>query len=207
MTGDDAGQGARAPSGIDDVLARNLKRVRNARGISLSSLARTSGLARATLYQMEAGSGNPTIDTIWSVSNALKVPLSELLTEAEPPAVQVIRAESGPNVVGETLVARLLRRFRLNHNVLELLHLTVEPGIATPGHTHPSGVHEHVLVIQGELSTGPVGQAVTLGPGDYASFPADVPHSYQALSAAPVLAALIMEYPATMDLHHSAVQH
>ena len=193
---------------IDMVLARNLKRVRMARGMSLAALARDAGLARATLYQIEAGSGNPTIDTIWAISNTLKVPFSELLAEDEAPAVQIIRAETDrPEVVGQTLVGRLLRRFRLSNGVLELMHLRVEPGGITEGHAHPMGVYEHVLVIQGELRTGPEDQPATLGPGDYASFRADVPHCYEALSDEPVMGTLIMEYPPTMDLTHLSPPH
>ncbi|MCW2762962.1 MAG: family transcriptional regulator [Marmoricola sp.] len=195
------------PAGIDGVLARNLKRVRTARGISLAALARDSGLARATLYQMETAEGNPTIDTIWAVSNALKVPLSELLSEAEPPPVQIIRAGAGPNVVGETLVARLIRRFSFNNGVLELFHMRIEPGGVTVGHAHPPGVHEHVLVMQGELRTGPEDHTTTLAAGDYISFRADVPHGYEALSAEPVLATLIMDYPPAMDLRHLSTPH
>lgn len=190
-------------STIDAVLARNLKRVRAARGMSLAALARDSGLARATLYQMEAGSGNPTIDTIWAVSNTLQVPFSELLTEDEAPAVQIIRAESErPNVVGATLVGRLLRRFRMRNGVLELIHLRIEPGGMTEGHAHPAGVYEHVVVMQGKLRTGPNDQQASLDSGDYASFRADVPHGYEALSRVPVLAVLIMEYPPTMEIPH-----
>ena len=116
---------------------------------------------------MEAADGNPTIDTIWAVSNSLKVPLSELLSEAEPPAVQVIRADTGPNVIGKTLTARLIRRFSFVNGVLELFHMYIEPGGVTAGHAHPAGVHEHVLVMQGELRTGPEKHLTTLGPGDY----------------------------------------
>ncbi|WP_426247583.1 helix-turn-helix domain-containing protein [Nocardioides sp. LHG3406-4] len=208
MTEEKLGSEPSTQSAIDAVLARNLKRVRKARGMSLAALARDSGLARATLYQMEAGSGNPTIDTIWAVSNTLQVPFSELLSEDEAPAVQIIRAETeGPNVVGATLVGRLLRRFRLSNGVLELLHLRIEPGGITAGHAHPEGVFEHVLVMQGKLRTGPDDQQATLEAGDYASFRADVPHGYEALAKEPVLAALIMEYPPTMDLTHLPTMH
>jgi transcriptional regulator with XRE-family HTH domain len=195
------------PPRIDNVLARNLKRVRKARGVSLAALARDSGLARATLYQMEAADGNPTIDTIWAVSNSLKVPLSELLTEAEPPAVQVIRADSGPNVSGETVVARLVRRFSSPNGVLELYHMHIKTGGVTAGHAHPAGVHEHVLVTQGKLRTGPEDHMTILGPGDYISFRADGPHGYEALSSDPVLATLIMDYPPAMDLRHHNAPH
>jgi transcriptional regulator with XRE-family HTH domain len=188
-----------SPRDIDVVVARNLKRVRTARGVSLSTLARTSGVARATLYQMEAAQGNPTIDTLFAVSTALRVALSELVTDSEPPAVQIIRAKDGPQVAGSALSARLIRRFDAGARVLELYDLRIFPGGQTDAHAHPAGVIEHVLVSQGTLATGPPEHLAELGPGDYISFRADVPHHYRALSDDPVIATLLMDYPPAMN--------
>lgn len=189
---------------VADVVARNLRRVRMARGISLSALARESGVARATLYQMEAAQGNPTIDTLFAVSNVLRVTVSELVTDTDPPTVQVIRAADGPRVAGTALTARLLRRFNNGAGVLELYDLRVHPAGGTRGQAHPAGVVEHVLVSSGVLSTGPEGQLTQLGPGDYISFRADEPHWYQAVDDE-VVATLIMEYPPAMSLVTRAV--
>ncbi len=186
-------------SGGIDVVARNLRRVRTARGVSLSALARSSGVARATLYQMEAAQGNPTIDTLFAVSTALRVALSELVTDSEPPAVQIIRAKDGPQVAGSAVAARLIRRFDTGPRVLELYDLRIFPGGRTDAHAHPTGVLEHVLVSQGTLATGPPEHTAELEPGDYISFRADVPHHYRALSDEPVVAALLMDYPPAMN--------
>ena len=35
--------------------------------ISLTELARRAGLAKSTLSQLEAGTGNPSIETLWSL--------------------------------------------------------------------------------------------------------------------------------------------
>jgi transcriptional regulator with XRE-family HTH domain len=184
------------------ILARNLRRVRQLRGVTLSALARESRVARATLYQMEAGDGNPTIDTLWAVSNVLKVPLSELVTDSEPPAVQVIRAPATPEGGERGAITRLIRRFSSSSGLLELHHLQIMAGEATEGHPHPTGVHEHVLVTRGTLTTGPDDHLTELGPGDYISFRADGPHRYQAGPDEMVIATLVMDYPPTMNLPH-----
>ena len=46
------------------VVAANLRRLRGGQGRSLSELARASGIAKATLSALEAGRGNPTIETL-----------------------------------------------------------------------------------------------------------------------------------------------
>lgn len=200
MTGQVTEVDVALPRDIDAVLARNVKRVRTARGVSLSALARTSGVARATLYQLEAAQGNPTIDTLFAVSTALRVALSELVTDSEPPAVQIIRAKDGPRVEGGAISVRLIRRFDPGVRVLELYDLRISPGGQTDAHAHPAGVLEHVLVSQGTLATGPPEHSADLGPGDYISFRADVPHHYRALSDEPVIATLLMDYPPAMNL-------
>jgi transcriptional regulator with XRE-family HTH domain len=185
-----------------NMIARNLKRIRKTRGYSLSELAQESGIARATLYQLEAGSGNPTLETLFALASVLRVPFSELISDREPPPVQVIRSSEGSRVVGQGIVARLLRCFNSGQDFLELFHLRVRPGTVTIGQRHPIGVFEHVLVHEGRLLTGSVDNLVELGPGDYIAFRADVPHSYEALDG-DVVATLLMQYPSTMGSEYN----
>lgn len=191
-----------APRALDmdtlaETVARNLKRVRSARAMSLSALARTSGVARATLYQLEAGAGNPTLDTLFAVASVLGVALSELVTDTEPPPVQVIRAGEGAKITGPSAVAHLLRRFTHGSGVLELYDLSVLAGRVTHGHEHPRGVFEHVLVTSGSIRTGPEDEPVVLASGDYICFRADRPHVYEALDG-DARATLLMHYPPAM---------
>lgn len=180
---------------LNEVVARSLRRIRAARGISLAGLARDSGVARATLYQLEAGQGNPTMDTLFAVASVLRVPLSDLVTNSSPPSVRVVRAGQGTSVgSGSRVSARLLRRFESSTMVLELYDLKVPAGARTEAHEHPSGVFEHVLVASGILLTGAQQCPALLNPGDYICFRADLPHVYQA-ERADVTATLIMEYP------------
>ena len=43
----------------------------------------------------------------------------------------------------------------------------------------PANARAGVYVIEGKLITGPVERVTELAPGDYASFPVDVPHVYE----------------------------
>lgn len=57
--------------------------------------------------------------------------------------------------------------------------------VLAPRETHEvdaeaSGSRAHVFVLQGKLIAGPVERSTELAAGDYASFPADVPHVYEA---------------------------
>ena len=180
-------------------MARNFKRVRVARGISLAALARHSGVARATLHALEAGSANPTLETLNTVASVLGVTLGELVTEGEPPAVQVIRASETEDLYGEGFGAHLLRRFNAGSGgIIELYLLRVDLGHDVVSHKHSVGVFEHIVVHSGRLSAGPETELVDLAPGDYMSFAADQTHVYRSPDG-PSVATLLMHYPAVMS--------
>jgi transcriptional regulator with XRE-family HTH domain len=82
------------------MIAKSLVRERLRTGLSLAEIARRAGIAKSTLSQLEAGNGNPSIETLWSLCVALDIPFARLL---EPQAVrtQVIRRGEGTKVVAE----------------------------------------------------------------------------------------------------------
>ena len=53
---------------------------------------------------------------------------------------------------------------------------------------------EHAVVCDGSVRLGPKGEAEDLHPGDYFRYPADVSHSYEALTGSAIIL-LIMESP------------
>ena len=82
------------------VIAAALRRERERHGISLTELARRAGIAKSTLSQLEAGTGNPSVETLWALAVVLDVPFSRLV---DPPAapVQVVRAGEGLAIQSE----------------------------------------------------------------------------------------------------------
>ena len=59
-----AASSASAGTPLSRALGENVRRLRLERGLSVVELAARSGVARATLTQLESGRGNPTIETI-----------------------------------------------------------------------------------------------------------------------------------------------
>ena len=80
-----------------EVIAASLRRERHRSGLSLTEVARRAGIAKSTLSQLESGTGNPSLETLWAICVALDAPFSRLL---DPPRsqTQVIRADEGPTV-------------------------------------------------------------------------------------------------------------
>ncbi|MDT5044075.1 MAG: hypothetical protein QOE51_5060 [Actinoplanes sp.] len=174
-------------------IAAALRRERERVGISLAELARRAGLAKSTLSQLEAGAGNPSIETLWSLGVALGVPFSRLV---EPPAplIRVVRAGEGPRLHADRAdFAAGLLTAGSPHSRRDLYIMELEPGDPREAEAHIPGTIEHVVVAAGRMTAGPAGEAVELGPGDYVTFPGDVPHHYAALAAG-TWAVLVMEH-------------
>lgn len=175
-----------------DTIAAALRRERERHGISLAELARRAGIAKSTLSQLESGSGNPSVETLWALAVVLDVPFSRLVDPHVTP-LTVVRAGEGLALRSEhsqftgTLLAACPPGARRDLHVI-----TGEPGPPRQAEAHIRGTTEHMLVTAGRWRAGPAAGPVELGPGDYVRFAGDQPHTYEALE--PSTAVLIMEY-------------
>jgi transcriptional regulator with XRE-family HTH domain len=146
-----------------------VKRFRQAAGLTLSELARRSGVGKATLSQLEAGERNPTLDTLFALTTALGVPLGALLEEAGQ------RTASG-----DAVDAVLLDRYSGTRRTGEAFRLSVRP-VQQLSEPHAAGTLETLVVLEGTVRTGPAREPVDLGAGEAFTFPGDLPHLYSGI--------------------------
>jgi transcriptional regulator with XRE-family HTH domain len=162
-------------------VAASLRRERTRAGLSLAELARRAGIAKSTLSQLEAGTGNPSLETLWALGVALDVPFARLV---DPPRarVQLIRAGEGPAVPSARAdyVATLLASCP-PHARRDLYRVVAQPGAPQASDPHMPGVTEHVVLCAGRALVGPATEPVELRPGDYIAYPGDQPHLFEAL--------------------------
>lgn len=64
---------------MDDSLAVRLRLAREDRGLSMSELARRSGIGKGTVSELENGLRGARLDTLFALSTALEVPLGTLI--------------------------------------------------------------------------------------------------------------------------------
>lgn len=178
---------------IRGTLAANLKSARARRGVSLSETARLSGLSKATLSQLEAGTGNPTIETVFSLSRALGEPISGLLEQPSGDGLTVVRGADVEVLRGEGVDLRALHRIENSGLICEIYDQRVRSGGRQESLGHAGT--EHTVVQSGRLDVSVNGRRVTLGPGDYIAFDAKSPHSYAAPEG-PVSSVLLLRYRA-----------
>ena len=166
---------------IGDIVARNLRALRVERGLTVSELARRSGVAKGTVSKLEAGQAtNPTVETLWSLADALGASLSELIVADTPPS-RVGRLAEAEWIEGDVLRARIVDKLA-GREVHDVSHVRFVPGARRDAGPHRRGAFAHAFVLAGRLRIdGSDAGTVELGPGDYAAFPADVPHAYEGL--------------------------
>ena len=171
---------------MDDLrarIARTLRREREASSLSVSELARRAGISKATVSQLESGSGNPSVETLWALGVALGVPFA-VLVDQQAHAPTLIRADelagvpSSASPYSATLLSASPPGARRDVYLIQ-----AEPGDPRRSQPHHPGTTEHVVLISGRASIGPVDDPVVLEPGDYLSYAGDVPHVFEALAA------------------------
>ncbi len=63
---------------MNPIVAHNIKLLREKNKLSMDELSKLSGVSKSMLAQIERGEGNPTISTLWKISNGMKVPFDAL---------------------------------------------------------------------------------------------------------------------------------
>lgn len=166
------------PTGVQQTLASNLRRLRVARHLSLSELARATSTGKATLSSIENGRANPTIETLAALAGALRIPLGELLEDLPTGDVRIVRAALSVPQQHDGLAQRILDSLP-SDGAVQVTEIALPPRHMRELKGKAAGARAHVYVIQGRLIAGPVERVTELSPGDYASFPADVPHVFE----------------------------
>lgn len=160
-------------------VANSLHRARLVRGWSLARTAAAAGISRTTLTHLEAGTGNPTVETVWALSQALGVPVGELLEPEAPSHSVVVRHRDDEPLTGETMDVRLLAQ-PSGMASIDILDVRLRAGSLRRSEPHAPGTVEHIYVHRGRLRVGPLEKVSDLEPGDYASFHGDEAHLYEA---------------------------
>ena len=169
-----------------------MRRLRVARHLSLSRLADETSISKATLSAIERARGNPTIETLTLLAGALRVSVAELLEETRAGEMRIVRVTEAELWPPPGQGRRALESTGELHGSLQIAELALAPAEAHAPVPRPSGSRTAVLVLRGKLIAGPVERISELGSGDYASFPADAPHVYEAGRVA--ARALLIEY-------------
>lgn len=177
-------------SGLDVRLGKRLRVEREARGWSLTELARRSGVSRAMIHKVEGGRSSPTTALLGKWAAAFGLTLSELLARAEGPAraARLLRAAAQAqwHEPHTGCVRRQLAPVPGSTLPLELVHVELPAGAAlTVPQAACTFIQQLVWVLKGRLTFVEAGAASELGTGDCLELGAPVESSFHNATGLP----------------------
>jgi transcriptional regulator with XRE-family HTH domain len=182
-------------------VGRNVRALRQQRGLTIDALAAAAGVSRGTVIQVETARGNPSIATLCNLATALRVGVASLVDGDPAPRIAVRRAAHAAPLWSSPAGSSAVFRIGTDPpDVVELWDWTLQPGDAFDGEAHPVGTAEVLSVLSGRLALQVGGSALELDTGDTVLFEAHAPHRYANAATAPVRFTMVVVQPGDAGL-------
>ena len=132
-----------------------VQRLRKAYNLSLGELAEQSGVAKSIISQIERNETNPTLATIWRLSQALDTRIEDMLSDSgtdRPAFIEHARANATPLLISEDGLCQLRIIGWLNTvESVQWYWLEAKPGGILESEAHPPGSVENLSLICGSV--------------------------------------------------------
>src|SRR6056297_375217 len=133
------------------LIAKNLKKIRSERELSLDKVSALTGVSKSMLAQIEKGKANPSISTLWKLSNGFRISFTELLNYNE----NEIELISINNINPLTEDNGKLRNYPISLFDSEKRFETYQIELDSKGkhnaEPHPPKTQEHITVMMGSI--------------------------------------------------------
>ncbi|MEP7092174.1 MAG: XRE family transcriptional regulator [Nocardioidaceae bacterium] len=160
----------RAPSPIAaalDLVGPRLRRVREQRGVTLTEVARLTGISKSTLSRLENGQRRPSLELLLPLAQTYRVPIDDLVGA---PEVGDPRIRLKPRRVNGRTVLPLTRP-----GGIQAWKIVIPTSLSDPRPRTHDGF-EWLYVLSGRMRLVLGDQDVVLGVGEAAEFDTQVPH-------------------------------
>ncbi len=174
-------------------LGKTVQRLRKAYNLSLSELAEQSGVAKSIISQIERNETNPTLATVWRLSQALDVSIDRVLTtgEEEPFIEKATRADT-PILMSEDGKMKLaIVGWIKTVEWLQWYDVTAEPGARLESDAHQRGSVECLSVLDGVFEVEIGGVTREAKAGETLRYRCDRAHIVRCVSGEPGRATMV----------------
>lgn len=160
---------------LGERIARNVRQLREARGMTHAQMAKVAQVPRATWTNLESGAANPTVAVLRRAALALQVSIEELLSQPRAECEHFPLGSLPVRTQGQGRVRKLLP-----HAIpgMEIDRIELPPNGRMPGVPHTPGTREYLTCEAGEIDLVAAGERWHLRPGDVLAFRGDQRHSY-----------------------------
>lgn len=161
---------------VPENLGRNIRTLREARGLTQAQIAKIAGIPRPTWANLESGAANPTLSVLVKVANALTVRLEELIGPPKALARLYTPEELPVRRRGKVTVRKLLPE---SIPGLEIERMELPGGASMTGVPHTPGTREYLTCEIGSVELSAGGETWRLKPGELVVFRGDQKHGYR----------------------------
>src|SRR3954470_17854824 len=151
-------------------LGKNIRQLREARGLTQLQLAKLAEMPRATWAHLESGAANPTLGVLHRAAAALQVSIEELISSPRAACRLYPRDTLPTRSPGQVVVRKLLPDPIPG---MEIDRIEVAPGGRMTGVPHTPGTREYLTCEAGEILLVVGGESFRLEQGDVAVFRGD----------------------------------
>jgi XRE family transcriptional regulator, regulator of sulfur utilization len=169
---------------VSSQLGKTVQRLRKAYNLSLSELSEQSGVAKSIISQIERNETNPTLATIWRLSQALDVSIERVLqTAGDEPFLEKTSRRETPILVSEDGKCKLaIIGWIKTVEWVQWYDFSAEPGGVLESEGHQRGSVESLSVTAGELEVEVGGAIERARAGETLRYRCDRPHNIRNVS-------------------------
>lgn len=177
------------------IVAKNIKRLRKENKLSMDELSKLSGVSKSMLAQIERGEGNPTLSTLWKLSNGMKVPFDALIVRPKT-SYEIVKTSEIQPILEDGGKVKNYPVFPDNENRrFAIYYLELEPGSYWQSEPHLQGTTEFITIFCGTLKINVDDKVFTVTNGESIRFRGDCIHSYQNTSEETAILHMILYNP------------
>lgn len=166
-------------------IGQRLKSIRTRLNLSQRQLARQSGVANATISQVEAGKLNPTVSMLKKVLDGIPVSLGEFFADEFEARDRVFfRAEELTEIADGGVSFRQVGG-NLSNRAIQFIHECYQPGSGTGKHAITHEGEECGIILKGRLEVTVGDETSILGTGDAYYFKSSQPHQFRNTGSEP----------------------
>ncbi len=177
------------------IIAKNLKRLREEKALSLSELSKMTDVSKSMLGQIERCEANPTVSTIWKIANGLKISCTELMSMPDADFEIVDKSQVQPLIEDEGKV-RIFPVFPFDNTTrFETYSIEIDNKGYLASEAHQQGTQEFITVFSGELTININGKDFIITKGNSMRFKADKPHAYKNIGDTICSLSMVIYYP------------
>lgn len=179
---------------VSGQLGQTIQRLRKAYNLSLGELSEQSGVAKSIISAIERNETNPTLSTIWRLSQALDTTIDKVLAESDDePFIEHVLAKGIPVLKSEDGKCSLaITGWLKTVDWVQWYDFKAEPGGALQSEGHQRGSVENLSVLEGELEVEVDGEVRRARAGETLRYRCDRDHVIRNHGSTPAHATMVL---------------